>query len=185
MPIKRPEPGRRRCPGRDGRRLQEAFAKPEDVHDSDDYPHTITARRCGSVEDIPSWRRFLFAGGKRRTPQVYRGFIRFSRFAPPLRPAEVRDRPRCRSGRSRRRFSKLRWRRCRGRRACARAPARRSGFRASERQHAPSWARRVPSGWERPINRARLLRFRGHCCPDPARSVGILQLHRNREMVLA
>src|SRR4029077_18834642 len=51
MPIKRPEPGRRRCPGRDGGRLQEAFEEPEDVHDFDDYPHTMTARHGRFAED--------------------------------------------------------------------------------------------------------------------------------------
>ena len=44
MPIKCPEPGRRRGPGRDSRRLQEALEKPENVHDFDDYPHAMMAR---------------------------------------------------------------------------------------------------------------------------------------------
>lgn len=50
----------------------------------------------------------LFAGGERRTPQVYRGFIRFSRLTPP----PLRAIPKA--------ASRLHWRRFHGRRKCGR-----------------------------------------------------------------
>ena len=169
MPIKRPEPSRRRCPGRDGGRLQEAFEKPEDVHDFDDYPHIITARHGRLLKTYRLASGFFCRRKASHTASISRFHLIFTVHAAAsaargcaIARAAVPDHPE----------SGLALETVRGRRAWPGLGSRRSEFRASEPDMLDRGQSRPRSEWERPINRTGCCGSLSPWCPYPARSVG-------------